>query len=186
MLGQFDSWLIAITSLPTDDAEGHAVDHAEIEEQKLDHAEVLLGQAERVLDEQLSRFDTLDTKASIILGLNGVIIAILAERVLDTVKALGMARVPLLIAALAIVAATLLAFRAYWPARYATVPSLTRMREQYFTWESDELRYLVFCWIEQATRFNGCQLIVKVAYLKASLFCLVMGLVVTLVAMFIS
>jgi hypothetical protein len=160
-----------------------AVSHDEVEGLDLASAEVLLHQAERVLDEQQARFDGLDTKASIIAGFDGVIVGALTDRILDRSTPIGFSRVPLLLAAGALMLSASMAVRAYWPARFTTVPNLTRLRTDYFGWKQDQLRYLVFCWTEAAADQNSRVLAAKVAHLKAAMLWLLVGLALALAAM---
>jgi len=134
-------------------------------------------EAQRRLDMQLDQVDGLDTKASILLGFEGVILAMTLGWAKD-----AQASDPwylLVCGALASAAtfcAAALAVIAYWPRDYKVAPRVGTARGKLIDWKEKNSKYVTLSQLQRCIEENDRTLAEKARFLKLSLVSLSLGL----------
>lgn len=133
----------------------------------------------RLIDLQMDQVESLNTKASILLGFIGVIVAALFSAwpvMAEQLPKLGSSAIWLsVLATVMLLAGAIFGFRAYWIQPYEIAPSPRRLWEKYLTWHEDHVRYTVFYKLIQVYEHNGRLIKSKVRSLKWCLGLLLMS-----------
>ena len=141
-------------------------------------------EAKRILDIQFELVESLDTKASILVGLCGVALAALFGSAESMFASMDLSvRAGLIAAALAFVVSGVLGVLAYWPQTYETSPSIKRFTEKYLLWQPRNVKYVILhMFIRNYTR-NSALIEGKVRRLKCSFFTLLLGILLLAVTL---
>ncbi len=127
----------------------------------------------RLIDLQMDQVESLNTKASILLGFIGVIVAALFSAwpvMAEQLPKLGVAAIWLsVLATLTVIVGAFFGFRAYWIQPYEIAPSPRRLWEKYLTWNEEHVRYTVFYKLVQVYEHNGRLIKSKIRSLKLCL-----------------
>lgn len=138
-------------------------------------------EAKRILDKQFEQVESLNTKASILLGFIGVILATLFGLWRDWLVVVEQSAViygGVIATAVILFAAAVCGFLAYRVQTYETAPSPQRLMEKYLTWEPDHVRYVTLHRIVRIYEHNDRLIKRKLFWLKATFYLLVVGLFV--------
>ena len=123
--------------------------------QDLPSIDIVLDEARRKLDTQFEQIDGLDTKAGIILGIAGVILALLVTTLLGKQDTVVNSFIILIKVALAsIFISLILSFLAISLSKYGGTPKLERLRNYYMSKDAEKTKKMLVDTYLQSTDEN--------------------------------
>jgi len=136
-------------------------------------------EAKRILDKQFEQVESLNTKASILLGFIGIILATLFGLWRDWLLVVEQSTViywGVIVSVILLFSAAICGFLAYRVQTYETAPSPQRLMDKYLTWAPDHVRYVTLYRIVRIYEHNDRLIKRKLFWLKITFYLLVIGL----------
>lgn len=144
-------------------------------DQELPSIDVVLDEARRTIDFQFEQLDGLDTKSGIVLGIAGVILALLVTSLLEQSNTMANSLL-VKVALVPIFLSLILSFISICVRKWDKPPQLERLRSHYITQPADETKLRIIDISVNAMEKNDKRIKVRVRLLKSSYFVLAIGL----------
>lgn len=144
-------------------------------EQKLPSIDIVLDEVRRTLDFQFEQLDGLDTKSGIVLGIAGVILALLVTSLLGQSSSVVNSSL-VKVALAAIILSLILSFVTIYIRKYNRPPNLERLRSYYISLDAEETKRNIIDISMDAIQKNEELIHRRVCLVKCSYFILGIGL----------